>query len=415
MKTIGIGIIGTGARGIYCLGRRIAETAGETGFRIVALNDRNPVRLEETRDIIKKDYANSGLKIDVTLYRQFEEVIDDGNVELILITTPTFLHKEMAIPALRSAKKVYLDKPIAHIPDDAVDIVNEETRTGNHLIMGFTRRYETPWRKAYRLIQEGMIGRLVMMQIRAVIPYWHHFQSWHRRRKWSGGGLMDKSSHHCDVFNWFSESTAVRVNAFGGRAVFKPEKDGPERCRDCNRDCPYRVEWTGTSEHQDEMTVSVVRSWSEETEEMNRKDNCVYLPGADIFDHASIHFTYENGVIASLFYADFGPHAEDEETFELVGSKGRIILYRHKGIIDIVSDYGNTHEILDCREQDFSSSHFGADYELIREIKRFYDGQPPVVSAKDGLEATRMINAAQKSMDENSRTVEMTEIPNVNL
>ena len=128
------------------------------------------------------------------------------------------------------------------------------------------------------------------------------------------------------------------------------------------------------------------------TDEYDRVDNSVYLPGADIQDNASLQIRYESGIVASLWVSFFGPKADDQETFELIGTEGRIILTRHTGVLDVVTDYGAKHEVIDCKKDDFGSSHFGADLELVRELRSFYDGAKPHVSARSGLEAARMIS-----------------------
>jgi hypothetical protein len=67
--------------------------------------------------------------------------------------------------------------------------------------------------------------------------------------------------------------------------------------------------------------------------------------------------------------------------------------------------------VVDCRDEEFGTSHFGADLALIREIRRFCDGAPPTVSAREGLEATRMVMAALQSMDGGGVTIEMANVP----
>jgi predicted dehydrogenase len=164
-----------------------------------------------------------------------------------------------------------------------------------------------------------------------------------------------------------------------------------------------------------DLLVHFGSSWLQETEEKHMDDVCVYAPGSDLYHNGSIHFSYANGVIASYFYTIFGPPAEDEETLELVGTKGRLILTRHTGELDIVTDYGQTHQVLDCRDENFEDSHFGADIALVQELRRFCEGAPPTVSARAGLEATRMVMAAFRSMDAGGRTVDMAEVPDARL
>jgi len=116
-----------------------------------------------------------------------------------------------------------------------------------------------------------------------------------------------------------------------------------------------------------------------------------------------------------LFYTLFGPHADDEETFELVGTKGRLIIKRHTGEIDLIADHETRREVIDCRTDEFHTSHFGADLRLVRQMRQFYDGQPPAVGVPEGLEATRMVMAALKSLDDDGRVVDMQEIADVSL
>lgn len=409
MSTLRVGIIGTGSRGITCIGRQIAEQAQELDITITAFCNRTESRMKIARDELNEVAKAAGNPpLEIRFHATAQELIDDPNVDLIVVTSPTAAHAEATIPALLSGKKVYLDKPIAHTLEDSIAIRYAEIEAGNPMIMGFTRRYETPWLKLHEIVSSGKIGDLKMLLIRAVLPYSFYFQTWHRTRAVSGGALNDKGSHYTDVFNWFvGDAKATKVNAFGGRNVFIEEEDAPEFCSVCDRECPYRAS-EAMPHTQDQMKGAVDRSYETETDPLKRKDNCVYKSGADIFDHASIHYHYNNGVVANIFYSVYGPQADDEETFELVGTKGRIILTRLRGEIDIVTDYGEkSHEVIECKSEDFETSHFGADRKLVQEIAAFGRGAESTVDGAYGLEATRMILAALKSIDDGGVTVDL--------
>jgi predicted dehydrogenase len=404
---VGVGIIGLGVRGLTCIARHmVSGPPAETGFRVAALCDRNQQRMVEARAAIQQEAADPP-----RLYDDGRELIEDPDVDLVVITSTTDTHRRFAVPALHAGKKVYCDKPLAQNTEDAAAIVEAEAESGNPLIMGFTRRYESAWLRAYDLLQEGAIGDLVMLQVRDVIPYHRYLTAWWRRRAWSGGALNDKGCHLFDVFNWFTGSRAVRVHGFGGRSVIEPDPDAPSRCRLCHRACPYRRREpdSGAPAAPDLMT-HFGPSWLAEDEERHMDDVCVYAPGADLYHNASIHVAYANGVVASYFYTIFGPPAEDQETLELVGTRGRLILTRQTGELDLVSDHGESHRVLDCRDEHFEDSHFGADIALVEELRRFAHGAEPKVSARAGLEATRMVMAALRSMDAGGVTVAMEAI-----
>ena len=413
MKTINVGIIGAGYRGVNTLAERIVDVSEETGLRVTRLCDTRSDRLEECQAYLSHLFSERGIDTDICTTEDADGLICDDAVDLVMVTTPQCAHLGPAVTALESGKRVYCDKPIAHTLDDAIAILEAERRTENPMILGFTRRYEAPWRKAYELVQDGTIGDLHMMQVRDIIPFHTYFHRWHRRRAWSGDAINDKSSHHMDVFNWFAGCPAEQISGVGGRRVFVEKADAPERCLECHLECPWRVNPTrGLVKSQEELSLTG-DSWMNATEEYDRVDNCVYLPGADILDHASFQIRYESGLIASLWVSFFGPKADDQETFELIGTKGRIILTRHTGILGIVTDYGASHEVIDCKKDNFGSSHFGADLELVRELKTFYDGSPPLVSASNGLEAARLIEAGLRSIDNGGELIKMSDIPTV--
>jgi predicted dehydrogenase len=67
--------------------------------------------------------------------------------------------------------------------DDAEAIAAAEARSGQPIMMGFTRRYERPWIESVRLAHSGRIGDPQMVLLRSVIPYTRYLQLWHRRTR----------------------------------------------------------------------------------------------------------------------------------------------------------------------------------------------------------------------------------------
>lgn len=426
-KKIGVGLIGVGRRG-YDLAECILRQRDQVGLELRALYNRSRVRAERARERLLSHFGESESAPEITIYDEYQSVVDDPDIDLVMICTPQYAHKEPAIAAVRSGKRVYLDKPLAHDLQDALEIYREQVRTGNQIIMSFTRRFEDPWIKTFRMVTEDqIIGPVRMIHVRNVIPYHTYFHTWHRKMEWSGGALADKMSHIFDVFNWYAQDEPVRLTAFGGQALFVADSEAPERCSACDRVCPYRVAEfhgagaassdTGQKEEQarerPDAMVDLDDTRLEESEVIKRHDTCVWYPGGDINDHGVVNVEYRNGVKASLFWTLFGPDADDQETMELVGDKGRIILTRHVGKIDIVTDHGARHEVLDQRSDGFGRSHFGADDNFIFELDRFCNGEKPSVTADEGLLASRMVEAAHRSIQGKGALVNMTEVEEV--
>ena len=403
--TIGVAIIGAGERGVYYVGSRMAELAAETGFRIVCVHDRLPERARLAAAHLDALYAAQGVDHRVRVAADLDGAVNDPEVGMVLVTTHTNAHLEPVRAAVRAGKRVYLDKPISVSLADAEAIVDAETASGQPIMMGFTRRYERPWIEAIGLSRSGATGDPRMVLLRSVIPYTRYLQLWHRTNAASGGAINDKGSHHFDVLNWVAGSEAATVTAIGGRSsIFAPDPTAPARCSECTRDCPYRRHETLI-----DVAEGVGRvpndSWLQADNPADRNDNCVYLPGSDIDDHAVVTVRYENGLVACLFFTIFGPYAEDQETLEIIGDTGRLRMERHSGQIDLVTDHGATREVIEAGADNRDSSHFGADLELVRTMRRFVGGEIPPAGVRDGLASLRLVEAARKSMAAQGRPV----------
>ncbi len=416
----GVGICGAGERGVYVLGRRMEESIGEVGLEIRGVYDRNPYRAEESREYL------AGIRgrdlSEITVHQTLEEMLADPQIDIVLVTSYTAAHREQTQAALTAGKLVYLDKPISATFDDAMAISRAERESGSSIIMGFTRRYEPAWRTAFELVESGAIGDLQMILLRSIIPYARYLQRWHRFTELSGGAFNDKCSHHFDVFRWFAGSTPVAVQATGGRSsVFAPDPTAPKRCRDCDRDCPFRALPSDTVKEiglvhrldKDFQTVSGDRwkqeSWNQPGSEEDVIDACVFDPENEMWDHMISTVTFDSGVKATLFWSIFGTPADDQETLELVGSSGKVFLERSTGRVTLTNQYGANREVFEP-DQALESSHFGADLQLVRDIAAMVDRPHPPATVRDGVESLRLVEATRRSALSGGSTVRISEV-----
>ncbi len=399
-REIGVAVIGAGLRGVWNLGSLLARDFEELRLKVVALCEVFEPRAAEAKSFLEDQYRRAGHPLEIAVHDDVDACLADPRVELVMITTHSDQHRDPAEKALAAGKKVYLDKPLAHDLPDCDAILAAEARHASPILLGFTRRYEAAWRRARDLVAEGVIGEVHMVLLRALIPYHVYFHGWHRERRFSGDALNDKSSHHVDAMAWFVAADPVTVSGFGGRRVYLADPDAPTCCRDCDRVCPYRSGPARKGKHaQDRLPPDKELSWLGGEDVRTCRDLCVFKPGADILDHAVVNLQFENGVLGQLFYSIFGFDSEDQETFEIVGERGRIRLIRHSGELDVVSEHGGKSEQIDARDANHASMHFGADIRLVRELRSFADGAPPVVGCRAGHIASATVFAALESIE----------------
>jgi predicted dehydrogenase len=404
--SFGVAIIGAGERGVYFIGSRIAEAAHETGLRVVGVFDRLQDRADLAARHLSSVYGKYGVDQAVRVFGSLDKAMADPSVDLVIVTTHTDNHREPVERAVASGKRVYLDKPISVTLADAEAIARAEATSGQPIMMGFTRRYEHSWIESMRMVQSGRIGSPRMVLLRSVIPYTRYLQLWHRNSARSGGALNDKGSHHFDVLNWVAGGAQpVRVSAIGGvSGIFTPDPTAPARCSECDRDCPYRRHETLIDKFEGIARVPN-ESWVRAEALHDRNDTCVYHPGADIDDHAVVTVQYDSGLVATLFFAIFGPWATDQETLEIVGDSGRLRMERHSGDIDLVEQHGRARSLVHHPNPDRGSSHYGADRELVRKLERLMRGEKPPVGVAEGIASLRLVTAAQISLAEGGRPV----------
>jgi predicted dehydrogenase len=397
-RTLNVGIIGCGSRGLNNIGFNLVDSFEETSFLVKAVANRSLPSTNYAADQLEKWYGEAGIDQQVSRCSSYKEIINDDSIDFVIITSHTDAHLEHAVPAIESGKKVFLEKPIAVDLEEGRSIAEAEKRTGNTAMMGFTRRYEDSWVKMKELLDDGKVGSLQMILLRSIIPYSRYLQGWHRKREWSGGPLNDKCSHHFDVLRWMSDSDFNSVSAYGGRSgVFKPDPDAPKYCSDCDRECAYRR--SNVLEESKETTGNKYIAPKSEQDARSIQDACVYSPDSDVEDFGSINFQMDNGVVGNLFFTIFGPLYHDGETLEMVGDSGRLVLTRSNGRILAISNHGKDIEEISAGGPHFETSHYGSDWNLVRLMREYCDGADPVCTVQDGLAALEMVNSARESFD----------------
>jgi predicted dehydrogenase len=391
-------VVGVGGRGLLNLATKIAQDSERIGLRIGGLCDTSPARLTHAVDHLAP-FADPA---PITRSTSAAELVNDPDIDIVMITTPQDAHEEPFTLAAAAGKLVYCEKPLAASPQACQRMRDAVAEHQPRTIFGLTRRYENSWMTAHQLIADGAIGPVRMVMLRSVIPYFRYYQRWFRRTEWSGGLLNEKSSHHFDMVNWFAGSQPTRLTAIGGRSVFAPRDNYPARCRECDLECPYRASARPTAQDAigDTAEVADPRYWN---------DHCVYSPEADIIDHAAATIQYANGVIGTVTIAIFGPRADDQETLEVVGDRGRIRLTRHTGQLDLVTDHGAERRLIDARDDRHSTSHFGADYRLLESLAAFGRGDDvPVAGFNAAFTASMMAFAAQESIDRDGQPTDLS-------
>ncbi|MBX3568915.1 MAG: Gfo/Idh/MocA family oxidoreductase [Rhizobiaceae bacterium] len=158
MKTIGVGLIGTGFMG-KC--HALAWNAVGTVF-----GDVPDIRLVHLGEASADLAARRGREFGFAKASgDWRAVIGDPEVDIVSITTPNQFHPEMAIAALEAGKHVWCEKPMAPTLAEADSMRAAARRSGKAAILGYNYIQSPAFRHIRKLLDEQAIGDIIHLRI----------------------------------------------------------------------------------------------------------------------------------------------------------------------------------------------------------------------------------------------------------
>jgi predicted dehydrogenase len=190
--------------------------------RIVAVCDavRLPVNgvLQGVAGNIKKsDDIDLGPKVKV--YKKLEEVLADPEVELVDLCTPTPMHPEQSMAALKAGKFVLCEKPLARHAADARQILQVAESAKGFLMPAMCMRFWPGWSWLKEVVQKQTYGKVLAARFRRMseMPGWSKQGTYGSAGPDLGGALFDLHIHDTDFVNFlFGRPASVFSNGVTG-------------------------------------------------------------------------------------------------------------------------------------------------------------------------------------------------------
>lgn len=151
MKQVGVGLIGTGFMG-KC--HALAYGAVKAVFGDVP-HVRRVVLCDVDASHAAKCADEFGFERSTT---QWRDLLADPAVDLVSITSPNGMHREMAVAALEAGKHVWCEKPMALSLEDATAMADAATRAGLATALGYGYLRNPALQFARQMIADGAIG-----------------------------------------------------------------------------------------------------------------------------------------------------------------------------------------------------------------------------------------------------------------
>jgi len=209
-KTYGFGIVGCGLIAPFH-----AQAIGDLkGGRLVAVASRSAAKARQVAD------AWPGCEVH-TDYRQ---MLKRDDLDIINICTPSGLHKEFALSAIKAGKHVVVEKPLEVTLPRCDAIIRAADKAKVKCCVIFPSRFSDANMELKRAVDQKRFGRLTLGD--TYVKWWRDQKyydqgGWHGTMKLDGGGsLMNQSIHQVDLLQWIMGPVA-EVTAFTGSLAHK--------------------------------------------------------------------------------------------------------------------------------------------------------------------------------------------------
>lgn len=322
--------------------------AGNRGLVYADYAISNPERLEITGVVeINKENREEAKRRYSLPDRAVFKCIDDflkANIECDFVINATMdeAHYETTMKLIDAGYDILLEKPVTNNKKELLDIQRAANEKGVKIVVCHVLRYAPFYRTIKETINEGVIGKILTIEMNEHVWIAHFLDSF-VRGKWSSeaecgsGFLLQKSCHDTDLICWLhNDSEPKRVSSFGSRSLFikaNAPAGATKYCYNCphNSTCLYSAQkvhleqdlmpfqtWMGMGKQIEEITKEEKAEYLKHS----RYGKCAFNSGGDIVDRQTLNVEFEDGVTA--VFTMVGGTSKAGRYLHIVGTHGEI-------------------------------------------------------------------------------------------
>ena len=200
-KIFFVGLGGAGQRHLRIFRKLLPPETEFTGYRSIG---KTPL-LNADFSVNKNDSLKK--KYNINLLNSVEEGLEN-KPGLIVISTPTSLHYNVAKKAAENNISVFIEKPFSHNLDGFADFKETVIKNGLCFFISFQRRFHSCLKKIKEIIANREIGKIIsaVFNVCTYVPAWHPYEDFRELyacRKDLGGGVLLTEIHELDLCYWY--------------------------------------------------------------------------------------------------------------------------------------------------------------------------------------------------------------------
>lgn len=166
----------------------------------------------ESQEIFYKEIVEKR-NIKINIYDSYEKMLDKEKPDLLVIDGVFGQHGRMTMEALQRGIHVFVDKPVATEFSELEKLESIIKSSKARLFAMLTMRYEAPFYTAQKLIREGMIGKLRMLNGQKSYKLGKRPEFYTKRNEF-GGITPWISIHMIDLILWYTQKKCISVSSY---------------------------------------------------------------------------------------------------------------------------------------------------------------------------------------------------------
>ena len=212
-----IAIIGAGAVSDY---HHVPGINLDDRAELVAVCDPNEALLEQRQ-------TDWGQTKKTTNY---EEIASDGDIDAVVIATPNFTHREIALACIEGGKHVMCEKPLGLNFVESKEMYEAARDKGVRHMTAFTYRFAPSMRYVRHLVKSGALGEPRHFRSQRFLDLPETSWGWRQYKKLAGAGdLFDMTIHRID----FSQDLMGPIKSVCGAVAQYAPRDKTEDGQSC--------------------------------------------------------------------------------------------------------------------------------------------------------------------------------------
>jgi predicted dehydrogenase len=155
--------------------------------------------------------------------------------DAVIITNPTALHLQVAIPAAQCGCHLLIEKPLSHSLARLDELKAAVKQNRCRVLVGYQFRFHPGLQQLKKLLDQGAIGKPISAQAHwgEYLPSWHPWEDFklgYAARTELGGGVVLTLSHPLDYLRWLLGDVESLKAFTSNKGLNLPVEDTAEIC-----------------------------------------------------------------------------------------------------------------------------------------------------------------------------------------